>query len=88
MKTSPCDYTKCKDIRKLEDAKACDDFVYQYCENLNYLGMSDPGCVSYTAQVLKFAVPRVSSNCTYKFHDIDLGSQYSRKMVTTAVVGF
>ena len=76
MKTSPCDYTKCKDIRKLEDAKACDDFVHQYCENLNYLGMSDPGCVSYTAQVLKFAVPRVSSNCTYKFHDIDLGSQY------------
>ena len=34
MKTSPCDYTKCKDIGKLEDAKACDDFVYQYCESL------------------------------------------------------
>ena len=76
MESSPCEYKKCKDIKTRSDAKLCDDFVNRYCENLKFLGMSDPGCVGYTKQVLKFAVPRVSSNCTYRMHDIDINSEY------------
>jgi hypothetical protein len=76
MGSSPCDCAECKEITSKEGARKCDDFVFEYCHHLLALGMSDPGCVNYINQTLKYAVPRVSSNCTYKFHDIDLSSEY------------
>ena len=76
---SPFFSPECKEFKNLADARACDAKVEAYCNALAVKGESDPGCIGYVKKEYLFGVPRVASNCTYRFHEFELNGKMFKK---------
>jgi hypothetical protein len=77
--TPICEVPECKEFKNLADARACDAKVEAYCNALAVKGESDPGCIGYVKKEYLFGVPRVASNCTYRFHEFELNGKIFKK---------
>ena len=77
--TPICEVPECSSYKNIVEARACDTKVEAYCSALAAKGESDPGCVDYVRKEYLYGVPRVASNCTYRFHEFELNGKTFKK---------
>lgn len=84
--TTPCRFPSCINMAGFKEAHECDEYVEQFCQQVENAGLHDVGCEKYEKQAELYTVPTIPKNCEYKIKSFNINGKTLSKVKMAIVV--